>query len=170
MYGDVRNHETMCEACNQWRAACVHCWAIAACVDAVARSEGRRRMEIYDRWGLGRVLTLMQETFRRVPRPPVSARISSISPMRARTEDRKARNEDAVQIGMAVARLGIDAFMWPADTPEKVEHNYRALLRGGYKPRPQPRPEPALVEDWARPECPRMLGYGVLEGLIVGAN
>lgn len=129
MYGDVNNQVIMCGECNQWRGTCGHCWGVVACVDAVAKDSGLTRKQVYRRWKLGVPVNDMLQGAAQVKYP------REAHPGTLQHDLRRAETADKVAIGMAVARIGIEAFAWPADTPEKVEQNYRALLRGGYKPR-----------------------------------
>lgn len=127
MYGDVNNQVIMCAECNQWRGTCGHCWGVVACIDAVVLDGEMTRRQVYRKWKMGVPVNELVQSGMRMPREPSNKASGMVM--------RRTVTADAVAIGMAVARLGIEAFEWPADTPEKVEHNYRALLRGGYKPR-----------------------------------
>lgn len=131
MYGDVNNQSIMCAECNQWRGTCGHCWGLVACIDAVVKDAGMTRKQVYRRWGLG---VPVNELHQGAAKANLSAPREN-APPNLQHDLRRARTADKVAIGMAVARVGIEAFAWPADTPEKVEQNYRALIRGGYKPR-----------------------------------
>jgi hypothetical protein len=104
----AKNIVTMCQECNGWRAACGHCWAIAACVDAVAGTESVDRWKIYKRWRLAHM-----------DNPEEIARAA-----------RKARSFAAVRIGRKVERIGLDEFVWPADTAAKRVWNLATLARG----------------------------------------
>lgn len=53
LFGDVRNFQWICKACNMWRANCGDCWALAACVETVTRSRKVPRKQVYKEWGLG---------------------------------------------------------------------------------------------------------------------
>lgn len=51
----TRNLVTVCMRCNGRRASCLHCWAIVACVDAVAKDSGQKFRQVYHGWKLGHV-------------------------------------------------------------------------------------------------------------------
>lgn len=111
----ARNITIICQDCNGWRSACGHCWAIAACVDAVARAEHVDRWTIYKRWQLN----LMDDPWRRAE------------------QARKARSAEAVRTAMKVERIGLDEFVWPADTAAKQVWNLATLARGSGRRRSQ---------------------------------
>lgn len=128
IHGDVNNIVHLCSECNGFRARCLDCWAMVACVDAVRQSMGTTRKAVFKLWGLGPVLQAYQGTIGRINSIPIS------EPDRGSERWYKQKVADAVAIGRIVDRLGVDKFIWPADTPEAIEHNYRVLVGAGYTP------------------------------------
>lgn len=51
----TRNIQIVCIRCNGRRASCLHCWALVACVDAVAKDTRSKFRTVYRAWKLGRV-------------------------------------------------------------------------------------------------------------------
>lgn len=122
IHGGVPNVVIICRTCNAWRGSCGHCWGAAACVDAVAASDGATRREVFRRWELHRL--------------PVEAAI----PPAPGAEDVPrapaavmARNHEAVKLGMVVNKIGPDEFIWPADTAAKRIWNLATLTMAGYR-------------------------------------
>lgn len=113
MFGDVRNSAPMCQECNGWRAACGHCWGLAACIAAVVAETGLSRAKVYQKWQTGRV-------------------VQGVA-LRTRT-DHTRRMENGVQLGRAVIRAGgADEFIWPADTAAKRVWNLATLAKARYR-------------------------------------
>jgi hypothetical protein len=54
-----RNLVTICSRCNARRASCLHCWALVACVDVVAKDTGEPFKRIYRLWNIGLVRAAM---------------------------------------------------------------------------------------------------------------
>lgn len=128
LHGDVRNTVVICQACNSWRADCVHCWAMAACIEAVSDSTGEERRAVYRRWGLGSVRFLHEW---RAPEVEEARRVRSAHMRVAReaAADRKAANAERVAIARALDRIGLDEFVWPAETAAARVWNLATLAR-----------------------------------------
>lgn len=112
IYGDTRNTVEICQTCNGFRAACGHCWAIAACVDAVAADRMVPREVIALAWKLGQKLRHLTLT---------------------RRDTTRRQNAEAVRIGRVVNQVGPDQFIFPADTAAKRVWNIATLAMGGYR-------------------------------------
>lgn len=110
LYGDVINIVIMCQACNEIRAAAGHCWAMVACAVAVGGKS-------HD--AIRRTLLAWRP---RVDRSPEIDRVAA-----------KRKNQDAIEIGIVVHRVGCDEFIFPADTAAKRVWNLATLRRGGYR-------------------------------------
>lgn len=129
IHGDVRNLETMCADCNEFRAQCGHCWGAVACVDTVARDTRSTRSAVYHQWKLGHQQQIVAAidaggTFRSIP--------PMVPDAREEYDSRRTRNREAVRLGMTVHRIGVDEFIWPADTAAKRVWNLATLARGGW--------------------------------------
>lgn len=133
MWGDVNNIEIMCAGCNGFRGACGNCWGAVACVDAVARDSGQNRGQIFRRWKLG-----LQTEIIKSADAAIKPRVRSVSPPHIsvpESEDAMARQERsrlAVQLGMAVHKIGPPEFIFPADTAAKRVWNLATLRMGAY--------------------------------------
>jgi hypothetical protein len=109
IHGDTPNLAVMCQACNGFRARCFHCWALVACVRDVAKARGVATKVVYHEWRVGSVIARAQ--------------------MEASAK-RNAANRDKVRIGRIVAEVGVDEFVYPADTAAKAVWNAVTLARG----------------------------------------
>lgn len=126
--GDTRNIVVICQACNGRRASCLHCWALAACIQAVATVTHRPFMQIYREWHVGRVLAGardLPETQRR--QDEARARLLESR----ESHIRRARNALRVQAALAVQRIGLDEFVYPAESAAAKVWN-RVTLRKRY--------------------------------------
>lgn len=114
IHGGVSNVEVMCQACNSLRAACGHCWGVVACVLTVAMAQSVVASTILRRWKMHEII------------PDEAAPLTH-------EQTRKQRSADAVKIGIVVHQVGLDEFVYPADTPAKQVWNIVTLIRGGYR-------------------------------------
>lgn len=117
IHGDVRNTIVVCQDCNGFRAACHHCWAFVACVDAVAIVTGRDRWCLLARWASassgGR-------------RSVVSLRVPTQVEKRAAVILSAAR-----KYAMFNAPAPREDYIFPADTAAKQVWNLAVLAKGG---------------------------------------
>jgi hypothetical protein len=133
MWGDVNNIEINCASCNGFRAACGNCWGAVACIEAVSRSTGNSRETIYRAWKFGALCEAVREAD-----AAIKPTVHSVRPRDEikRESDavilRRARAHEQVRLGMAVHKIGVDEFIYPADTPAKRVWNLATLARGGY--------------------------------------
>lgn len=124
----ARNIKVVCQRCNERRAMCLHCVAIVACVEEVAHATDSSFDSIFRQWKLGYV-SLAHEW-----RPPKAAaamlkrRMEKADDMQ-RSEERRKANAATIDVARQVHRIGIDEFVYPADTPAKRVWNLVTLRR-----------------------------------------
>ena len=119
IHGDVRNTQIMCQHCNSMRALHFHCWALWVCVKTVAQDEGVKPITVYRRWGLGKLRAKMTVT--RTARDQVALSDDDYR--------RRAQNARSVEIARQIDRIGLDEFIWPADTAAKRAWNMATLAK-----------------------------------------
>lgn len=136
----VRNILIMCQECNSLRAEAGHCWGALACAADIAGLHGISVRTIMRRWRFG---WWRNETAMKVPAAnkgggsvshPVAKADAErwLVPEGPADQGRRAKNDEAIQLGMAVNKIGADEFIWPADTAAKRVWNLATLAKAGY--------------------------------------